>query len=737
MSKSPSTQRSKPPGRRLLRPRSLIVLVVLAGLGWLVISLPGDREQTATHATTFFVRRGTLPITIVEGGSAESLEPHSVKCEVKGQQIKILSIIEEGYRITQEDIENKKLLVELDSSSIEDSISKQEISYQSAKASLSKAEQDYEIQEKQNESDIQAAEREAKFMSMDLQKYLGEIVANRLIDKLLRRRTAEAAADAAREAAVVARDADRMAEDTRERARAAEKIRPPGGGQDEGTGERPTHAMARRGERPPGGRPPEGSRRPEGDGAPRMRTGGSPAGMPTPAGRGDGREPLSVEAVMAALNREKDSGESPKTPEELAQAAEEAAEAAREATEAAAKAASAFDEALKAADGQEPQPDEGGSAFIARFDEIGFRGLALDEQLGGEAEQKRRQLESNIMLEEKELIAAQEKLEGTRKLFEHDFVTETEMRRDDMAVTISEVGLESKKTSKDLFFRYEFPKQAEQCYSDYLEALRKLDRTRKETTTRLMNARVSLDSAQARFRVQEKDRAENLEQLEKTEIYAEHEGLVVYGGGQSGRFMREDPIAEGTAVRQQQTILTIPDITKMAVKVQIHESAIKKIKVGLLAKIRVEAFTNKLLTGEVTKVSVLPSSENRWLNPDLKLYDTTVAIEGIHEWLKPGMTAEVEIAVDELNDVLFVPLQAVSARGNDRIVHLANRQPRVVETGQFNNKYIEIVSGLDEGEEVLLWAVEIQENAEEGDQSEEAQVQQDPAEDSPKPAATE
>src|SRR5690606_25942308 len=108
-------------------------------------------------------------------------------------------------------------------------------------------------------------------------------------------------------------------------------------------------------------------------------------------------------------------------------------------------------------------------------------------------------------------------------------------------------------------------------------------------------------------------------------MYAERPGLVVYGG--SGRdYWNEEPIKEGATVRERQAIITIPDTTKMAVLVNIHESDIKQVKVGQKAKVTVEAFANQRLTGEVSKVSVLPDSENRWRNPDIKVYETTVKI---------------------------------------------------------------------------------------------------------------
>ena len=72
-----------------------------------------------------------------------------------------------------------------------------------------------------------------------------------------------------------------------------------------------------------------------------------------------------------------------------------------------------------------------------------------------------------------------------------------------------------------------------------------------------------------------------------------------------------------------------------------------------------DAEPDKPLTGVVYKVGLLPDSENQQFNPDQKVYKTTVTINERFEWLKPGMTAQAEIVVKELDDVVYVPLQAV------------------------------------------------------------------------------
>jgi len=132
---------------------------------------------------------------------------------------------------------------------------------------------------------------------------------------------------------------------------------------------------------------------------------------------------------------------------------------------------------------------------------------------------------------------------------------------------------------------------------------------------------------------------------------------------------------------------------------------ITRVKEGLKAEITLDALPGESFSGKVKSVSPVADSEQRWLNPNLKVYHTEITIEGNHPNLKPGMSTEVRVIVDEIKDVVMVPLQAVTTHGDESICFVMNSgrpAKRVIETGDYNDKYIEIVSGLTEGEKVIL-----------------------------------
>ena len=159
---------------------AVLVVAILGGWWW----KSGGKSTAKT--LTFAARRGPLEITVLEGGSLQALESQEIKCEVRVgyQGTKILRIVEEGYLVSEEDVKTNKVLVELDSSELEKQTVQQEIQYQSALASLTDAQQNYEIQVNQNQSDIKGAEQKVRFARMDFDKFLGDSVTEELVKEL-------------------------------------------------------------------------------------------------------------------------------------------------------------------------------------------------------------------------------------------------------------------------------------------------------------------------------------------------------------------------------------------------------------------------------------------------------------------------------------------------------------------------------------------------------------------------
>lgn len=143
------------------------------------------RQDASSLAATFTARRGPLVVSVLEGGAIEALESQMIRSEIEGREgIKILRLVEEGYQVTEDDVERGLVLVALDSSGIEDRITQQEIQFQSTLANLTETAKEKEVQENENLSQIKGAKLRAKFALMDFQKYLGEAAARQILDQI-------------------------------------------------------------------------------------------------------------------------------------------------------------------------------------------------------------------------------------------------------------------------------------------------------------------------------------------------------------------------------------------------------------------------------------------------------------------------------------------------------------------------------------------------------------------------
>lgn len=640
----------------------------------LIFSLGGNSSGSLAGSITFESRRGDLEITVLEGGSLEALQSQEIRSRVKGREgVKILSIVEEGYRITPEDVSAGKILVELDKSQLIDEQLNQEIAVETAEASYIERKAEYEIQLNQNMTDLNDARQKMRFAKLDFEKFLGgnivsEIITGLEIEERLAR-AEQADIDAAQLASApqmnaqlptlesvpdLPFDLETMPPQMQERIRQA--MAENGGSLSAEMLER----MQNFGQgRPRGGEQRDRGNRPN-------RNSISATAIPVEIAAPISREPASLvlQPVTTSSNRKLD------TQTNLLM----------------------------------------DDSYMAVRDHLDFTQYAdIDKLEDGEAKQQLRSLQDDLQVSQEELLLAQDRIAGQRRLEARGFITPTELEAEELNLSKASNKMQQKETALKLYIQYTFPKDAEQRLSDFENAVMSYQRQVKENIAELAQEAAKYSSAERKFNLERVKLADVNEQIELTTIRAERPGLVVYGASDQNsmryRSNSQEAVQEGATIRERQSILTIPDMREMAVKVNIHESAVQRVAVGQSVIVSVDAFPDEQLTGVVTKVAVVADSANSFMNPDLKVYPTTVKIDGTHEWLRPGMSSEIKILVDKLEDVIYVPVQAVTYFDDKRVVYVASRgrpERREIEVGTFSESFIEVVSGLEEGEEVLL-----------------------------------
>jgi HlyD family secretion protein len=147
-------------------------------------------------------------------------------------------------------------------------------------------------------------------------------------------------------------------------------------------------------------------------------------------------------------------------------------------------------------------------------------------------------------------------------------------------------------------------------------------------------------------------------------------------------------------------LIELADLETWRIAAQIDELDIAAIEPGQEVEVRLDAFPGELIVGEVEKV--LPGLVD---TRGATLYEAHVRFDAPHLVLRPGMGATLRIKTRTVEDVLLAPRRAVQQVGRQQVVTVVEgrRQRRVVViTGLADAAEVEILSGLDEGQIVLL-----------------------------------
>jgi len=161
-------------------------------------------------------------------------------------------------------------------------------------------------------------------------------------------------------------------------------------------------------------------------------------------------------------------------------------------------------------------------------------------------------------------------------------------------------------------------------------------------------------------------------------------------------------------------IMRIADLSKKQIKAKVDETDIGNIRIGQEATFTVDAFTDKKFTARVSKISqtdvtnswdTSSSASSSSSGTSVIYYYVTLDVDDPENLLLPAMTARVVINTADRNDALIVPLSTLKTDAAGSYVLVlqedGTQETRYVETGIYSDEYVEILSGLSEGERVV------------------------------------
>jgi multidrug efflux pump subunit AcrA (membrane-fusion protein) len=315
--------------------------------------------------------------------------------------------------------------------------------------------------------------------------------------------------------------------------------------------------------------------------------------------------------------------------------------------------------------------------------------IALEQYREATYLEKRQTIESSVFVAEEKLRQARQKLGYNERLLARGYITELQMQAERFGLEKAQKGLESAQTELDVLDDYSREKMVK-----YLES-------------RIKIAEARLKSERHSYQKHLEELKNLEEQIAKCEVRSPGVGSVVYVHLYHGD--HNHIIEEGAEIREHQVFIRLPDPSQMHVKSKIPEEKVALVTAGLPAILRFDAFTDLEVAGEVRRVSEYPEVDY-WVTT--KNYETIIGLDATsvkaqRAELKTGLTADVSICVQRLEDQLQVPLQALLKHGAKQYCVTFDREgwkAHEVEVGPDNGKYAVINGGLEEGQEVVLGA---------------------------------
>lgn len=331
-----------------------------------------------------------------------------------------------------------------------------------------------------------------------------------------------------------------------------------------------------------------------------------------------------------------------------------------------------------------------------------FAELDIRQYKEGELPTSQKTSQAEIALATTETKTLEDKLSWSQKLVEKGYISKDRFESDKLSVDRSRLDVTVAGDRLSLLNNFTAVKRVKELESKYEEAKSELLRTKTKAEAALSQAEGQHKATVQKLELERAKKKRLEEQVKNHTLFAPRDGIVVYGRqGGGGRDSR--PMEIGAKVNEGTVVATIPDMDKVLVDVDIHESMVNNVRLGMPVIITTDV--GQTLSGVVESIATIPDSQSWYRNPDLKVYSSKVTIDNTDGKLKPGMNCQAEVIIEEIKGTLSLPVQSVFENGEKAFCYLnegGKAKLTEIEVGRHNGEMIVVTKGISEGQEVFL-----------------------------------
>lgn len=269
---------------------------------------------------------------------------------------------------------------------------------------------------------------------------------------------------------------------------------------------------------------------------------------------------------------------------------------------------------------------------------------------------------------------------------------ESNLRINEITCEIARIQLEQAKYEAEVT-KKEIQLNLDKTQIDLDKVRVEIENQKKIHKEEVIQSKLSIKQLQSRLN-------ESEDALRKLTVVSPGDGIAIVGKNRNtgNKWQVGDQPWSGTP------LILLPDLSELKVEAEINEVDIAKIKIGQETQIKLDAFSDKIFTGKVISVATLAKfkDENK---SKIKVFPIEVLLDTVSDELLPGMTVSCRVLVDKIEDVYFIPIEALHKEGPEQFVYLKNSDKfkrHNIKTGIANNDFIIVEEGLKSGDCISL-----------------------------------
>lgn len=319
----------------------------------------------------------------------------------------------------------------------------------------------------------------------------------------------------------------------------------------------------------------------------------------------------------------------------------------------------------------------------------------------GEGTVKLNEYKQKIYQEQRNVALKEEELSDYESLFTKGYISKRERDQVQNDLLNTKEALNTAQEKLMTYEKYSWPKQVKEQEITLKDLEEEFINIQAQDKLMLDNKIAQVEKAFSIIEYTKNEYKKAKKNVAACDIKAPIDGIVLYNYFHKNG--KKEKVNIGDSIWQNQSFMQIPDTKNMIVKTKIREIDLNKVTDGTTVNIELDAFPNKVFKGSFNYIDIVAKTNNNV--KDIKFFDAIITVNKSENILRSGMSANIDIIYNKVNNQLSVHNDAINYDGQSEYVKVVDGdtiEKRYIKIGKTGEIYSVVLDGLQENEIVVV-----------------------------------